>query len=367
MLGITLAKGRRFRRRSCWWSGGAIIPWLLHYVAHTGSRELFRLAVLAVALGVASGAAKLFGVSLALGAFFAGMIISEIAAFSHRAAEEVAAAADAFSVLFFVSVGMLFDPTSLFAQDLAYPGDAVRSSSSASRLAAFLVVLAFGYPIGTALIISASLAQIGEFSFILAELGVDLRLLPKQGRDLILAGAILSIVLNPLVFAVAERLKTLGRKARFWKGTAAAEIKAAAPATEAGAWRRPPLRQARTARRRMDAPPPTTLTGHTILIGYGRVGTLVGESLSEAGLPFLVIEDGGETITETACRRGRGGRGQRRQRTGLRRGEPCGCEAAGAGHSERLRGGTGHPAGAGRQSFHRGHRPAPISTRKSSI
>src|SRR4051812_3290493 len=154
-----------------------VIPWVLHAVAHTGSRELFRLAVLAIALGVAFGAAKLFGVSLALGAFFAGMIMSE-SELSHRAAEESLPLRDAFSVLFFVSVGMLFDPFSLMSNGwpiLATLAIIVIGKS----LAAFVIVIAFRYPLGTALMISASLAQIGEFSFILAELGVGLKLLPQ--------------------------------------------------------------------------------------------------------------------------------------------------------------------------------------------
>ena len=185
--------------------GRRVIPWVLHYVAHTGSRELFRLAVLAIALGVAFGAAQLFGVSLALGAFFAGMIMSE-SELSHRAAEESLPLRDAFSVLFFVSVGMLFDPTSLF--DNSWPILATLFIIVVGKsVAAFVIVIAFRHPVATALVISASLAQIGEFSFILAELGVGLGLLPEQGRDLILAGAILSIVINPLIFAGAERLK----------------------------------------------------------------------------------------------------------------------------------------------------------------
>jgi CPA2 family monovalent cation:H+ antiporter-2 len=294
VLGVTLAKVVAFVAVMLV-VGRRIIPWLLHYVAHTGSRELFRLAVLAIALGVAFGAAKLFGVSLALGAFFAGMIMSE-SPLSHRAAEESLPLRDAFSVLFFVSVGMLFDPTSLLRETwpiLATLFIIVIGKSAA----AFLIVVAFRYPIGTALIISASLAQIGEFSFILAELGVGLGLLPEQGRDLILAGAILSIVLNPLVFAVAERLKPWAEN-RFGKGMAAAEIKAAGPATEAGVLATP-APSAKSARKEEDGPPPpTTLTNHTILIGYGRVGSLVGESLSKAGLPFLVIEDGDKTIAK---------------------------------------------------------------------
>jgi len=288
VVGVTLAKVAAFVILMVV-VGRRVIPWILHYVAHTGSRELFRLAVLAIALGVAFGAAKLFGVSLALGAFFAGMIMSE-SELSHQAAEESLPLRDAFSVLFFVSVGMLFDPTSLFHETwpiLATLFIIVIGKS----VAAFLIILAFGYPIATALVISASLAQIGEFSFILAELGVGLNLLPEQGRDLILAGAILSIMLNPLVFAGAERLKPWLEK-RAGKTAAAPAAKPVAPATEPGevATLAPAVGEAE------DGPPPTKLTGHTILVGYGRVGSLVGQSLKKAGEPLLVIEDADKTL-----------------------------------------------------------------------
>ncbi|MDH6230733.1 CPA2 family monovalent cation:H+ antiporter-2 [Mesorhizobium soli] len=272
--------------------GRRVIPWILHYVAHTGSRELFRLAVLAIALGVAFGAAKLFGVSLALGAFFAGMIMSE-SELSHQAAEESLPLRDAFSVLFFVSVGMLFDASSLIEN--TWPILATLFIIIIGKsVAAFMIVMAFGYPIATALVISASLAQIGEFSFILAELGVGLDLLPEQGRDLILAGAILSILLNPVVFAILGRLSPRLEK-RFGKATPAPEVKKpVGPATEAGAvaTEAPVAVEASEE----DGPVPTKLTDHTILIGYGRVGSLVGKSLKETGLPFLVIEDADKTL-----------------------------------------------------------------------
>jgi CPA2 family monovalent cation:H+ antiporter-2 len=251
--------------------GRKVIPWVLHYVAHTGSRELFRLAVLAIALGVAFGAAKLFGVSFALGAFFAGMIMSE-SELSHRAAEESLPLRDAFSVLFFVSVGMLFNPASLFTG--AWPILAtVFIIVIGKSVAAFLIVMAFRYPAGTALTISASLAQIGEFSFILAELGVGLKLLPEQGRDLILAGAILSILLNPAVFAAVGWIK----RRYDLSATPPAESEAAAP----------PPRPASDD----DGPQPTALRDHTILVGYGRVGSLVGAGLQERAVPYCVIED----------------------------------------------------------------------------
>ncbi|MDW6025734.1 YbaL family putative K(+) efflux transporter [Mesorhizobium sp. BAC0120] len=263
--------------------GRRVIPWILHYVAHTGSRELFRLAVLALALGVAFGAAKLFGVSLALGAFFAGMIMSE-SPLSHQAAEESLPFRDAFSVLFFVSVGMLFDPTSIAGN--AWPILATLAIIVFGKsIAAFLIVTAFRHPVGTALVISASLAQIGEFSFILAEIGVGLGLLPEEGRDLILAGAILSILLNPLVFAAVERAKPFIEKRKQKEAQSVAEPAkrpAAAAPEEAMA---------------TDGPPPrTALSEHTIMIGYGRVGSLVGQLLKQAGLPIVVVEDGDKAL-----------------------------------------------------------------------
>jgi len=289
VVGLTLAKVAAFMLVMII-VGRRIIPWVLQYVAHTGSRELFRLAVLAIALGVAFGAAKLFGVSLALGAFFAGMIMSE-SELSHQAAEESLPLRDAFSVLFFVSVGMLFDVSSLIEN--AWPVLATLFIIIIGKsVAAFFIVLAFRYPVATALTISASLAQIGEFSFILAGLGVSLDLLPEQGRDLILAGAILSIILNPAVFALAAKLTPYMEK-RFGKPAPVAEPKVVGPATQAGEVATSVVEPPTAAE---DAPPVTTLSGHTILVGYGRVGTLVGKSLKEAGTPFLVVEDANKTL-----------------------------------------------------------------------
>jgi len=259
--------------------GRRVIPWTLHAIAHTGSRELFRLAVLAIALGVAFGASKLFGVSLALGAFFAGMIMSE-SELSHRAAEESLPLRDAFAVLFFVSVGMLFDPMTIINDPLPLLATLAIIVIGKS-LAAFFIVVAFGYPTGTALIISASLAQIGEFSFILAELGVGLGMLPEEGRDLILGGAILSILLNPLVFAAVTYLKPRLEK----RLPAAAEPVAD---TETPVVEEPDVEQIHH----------TTLTDHAVLIGYGRVGSLVGDALKEVGKPFLVIEDADKTVAK---------------------------------------------------------------------
>lgn len=245
--------------------GRRVIPPILHYVAHTGSRELFRLAVLAIALGVAFGAAELFGVSFALGAFFAGMILAE-SQLSQRAAQETLPLRDAFAVLFFVSVGMLFNPMILVTQPLLV-GATFLIIVIGNATAASAIAFMFGYPLQVAFTLGLSLAQIGEFSFILAGLGVELALLPEAGRDLVLAGAILSILVNPLLFAGLDRLTP-------W-------LKA-----------RQPLRAAQEDGRE-DTPEltATSLTGHAVLVGYGRVGSLVAETLQKAGQPYLVIEE----------------------------------------------------------------------------
>ncbi|MFN4164852.1 MAG: cation:proton antiporter [Ferrovibrio sp.] len=182
--------------------GRRVIPWLLQHVAETGSRELFTLAVLACALGIAFGAAVLFDVSFALGAFFAGVIMNE-SDLSHDAAQRSLPFQDAFAVMFFVSVGMLFDPAIVYEAPLALLG-VLFIILIGKSLAAFIIVLAFRHPLPTALTVSVSLAQIGEFSFILAGLGVSLGLLPEEGRDLLMAGALLSIALNPLLFRALE-------------------------------------------------------------------------------------------------------------------------------------------------------------------
>ncbi|KPL67896.1 sodium:proton antiporter [Erythrobacter sp. SG61-1L] len=234
--------------------GRRAIPWLLHEVAHSGSRELFRLAVLAIALGVAFGAAALFGVSFALGAFFAGMILSE-SQLSQRAAEETLPLRDAFAVLFFVSVGMLFNPHVVVERPLALIAT-VAIIVLGKSIAAYLIVRAFRRPHRTALTIAASLAQIGEFSFILATLGTSLELIPGAARDLILAGAIFSILINPLLFSLISRRESKAEP------TALAEAQAAVSVAK----------------------------GHVVLIGYGRVGSLIGEKLIEAGERMTVIE-----------------------------------------------------------------------------
>ncbi|MDB5618403.1 YbaL family putative K(+) efflux transporter [Tardiphaga sp.] len=244
--------------------GRRVIPWLLHYVAHTGSRELFRLAVFAISLGVAFGAAILFDVSFALGAFFAGMILSE-SELSQRAASETLPLRDAFAVLFFVSVGMLVDPAIVLREPLPLLATVLIIIFGKS-IAAFGIVRLFGYPTSTALTISASLAQIGEFSFILVSLGVSLALLPDRGRDLVLAGAIISIMLNPMFFALLDRF------------LAKDDAKVAAKATADKAVPRVPL-------------PETQLSNHVVLIGHGRVGKVVSAALRQSGTSVLVIED----------------------------------------------------------------------------
>ena len=250
--------------------GRKVIPWAMHWVAHTGSRELFRLAVLAIALGVAYGSAVLFGVSFALGAFFAGMVLSE-SPLSHRAAEETLPLRDAFAVLFFVSVGMLVDPNIIVQHPLPLLA-AVIIVLVGKSIAAYGLVRMFGHERMTALTISASLAQIGEFSFILAALGLDLGLLPTEGRDLILATAIISILANPFFFIALDR---------YGKRVAARTAPIGVPAE-------PPPKAVQL--------PATDKTGHTVLVGYGRVGRIVCEGLNAAGVSILVIEDAKDAV-----------------------------------------------------------------------
>ena len=247
--------------------GRRVIPWALHWVVHSGSRELFRLAVLAIALGVAFGAAVAFDVSFALGAFFAGMILGETP-LSRRATEETLPLRDAFAVLFFVSVGMLFNPAVLVEQPLPLLVT-VAIIIVGKSIAAFAIVRAFGHPGDTALTIAASLAQIGEFSFILASLGTGLGVLPAEARDLILAGAIVSIFLNPLIFSLIVR----GHKQE--------EVEEEA--------------QAEKAKAKASIGP---RIGHVILVGYGRVGKLIADRLAEKGAHFVVVEADAERAEE---------------------------------------------------------------------
>jgi CPA2 family monovalent cation:H+ antiporter-2 len=256
--------------------GGRLFPWVLWQVARTGSRELFTLCVIAAAVGIAYGSAEIFGVSFALGAFFAGMVLRE-SALSRRAADESLPLRDAFSVLFFVSVGMLFDPMMLIEE----PGRVlvvVAIIMMGKTLAAFLLVLALRYPLNTALTVSASLAQIGEFSFILAGLGVSLKLLPLEGQNLVVAGSLISIALNPVMFNCIEPLQR---------------------------WIRSRSQVARAMERPDDplAVLPMTvderrLTGHVLLVGYGRVGKRIADALTAQGIPIVVAEQNREIVTQ---------------------------------------------------------------------
>lgn len=183
--------------------GRRVIPWVLHFVSHTKSRELFRLAVLAIALGVAYGATHFFGVSFALGAFFAGMVMSG-STLSSQAMRETLPLRDAFAVLFFVSVGMLFNPSIVLTAPLALVGTVVIIIAVKS-VVAYYIVRAFGHDHDKGLTIAASLAQIGEFSFILITMGVKLEIVPAEARDLVVAGAMISILFNPLLFHLLDR------------------------------------------------------------------------------------------------------------------------------------------------------------------
>ncbi|WP_374407296.1 YbaL family putative K(+) efflux transporter [Pelagerythrobacter sp.] len=244
-----------------------VIPFMLHWTAHTGSRELFRLAVLAIAMGVALGAAYVFDVSFALGAFFAGMILGETQ-LSRRAAEETLPLRDAFAVLFFVSVGMLFNPAVVVEQ----PGPVIATVFIiviGKSLAAWGIVRAFRHDNGIALTVAASLAQIGEFSFILAGLGLSLGILPPEGRDLILAGAIFSILLNPLIFSVIFKRLNDGKKSVEEEDEATAEEE------------RAEVERTRQRERRQ----------HVVLVGHGRVGRLIAEGAAHRGRALVVVEE----------------------------------------------------------------------------
>ncbi len=254
--------------------GRRLFPKLLWQIARTGSRELFTLCVIAAAVGIAYCSAKFFGVSFALGAFFAGMVMRE-SPLSHRAAEESLPFRDAFSVLFFVSVGMLFEPQVLIHQPL-HVFVVVAIIIVGKSLAAFFLVLLFRYPLNTALTVSASLAQIGEFSFILAGLGISLDLMPAEGQSLILAGAIISIAFNPLVFRAID------------------------PAQD---WIRRRSKLAQVLERPDDplAVLPMTvdlnrINNHVVLVGYGRVSRRIGEALSAHRIPFVVADEDREIV-----------------------------------------------------------------------
>ncbi|MCL2644375.1 MAG: cation:proton antiporter, partial [Betaproteobacteria bacterium] len=257
-------------------AGRRVIPWLLWQVSRTGSRELFTLAVIAIAIGIAYSAEVLFKASFALGAFFAGMVMRE-SKLSHRAADESLPFRDAFSVLFFVSVGMLFEPRVLIEQPfmtLAVVGIIVIGKS----LVATLLVLAFRYPMNTALTVSASLAQIGEFSFILADLSVRVGLMTEATRSLVLAGALISIALNPFVFMAVNPLRR---------------------------WFLAKFEYARKLERREEPyaqlPMSTDrkyLEGQVVLVGYGRVGRQIAKALEERNVPYVVAEQNRECVED---------------------------------------------------------------------
>ena len=254
--------------------GRRLFPWLLWQVAKTGSRELFTLCVIAAAVSIAYGSAAIFGVSFALGAFFAGMVLRE-SEFSARAAEETLPLQDAFAVLFFVSVGMLFDPKIILAEPLRLLAT-VSVIVVGKGLAAILVVLALRYPIKTAVIVAASLAQVGEFSFILAGLGMSLGLLPKEGNDLILAAALVSIALNPLVFSLV-------RPVVGWVGRHPTLSTRLEPANN-------PLAELPM------STDPKYLSNQVVLVGWGRVGKHIARELGHKGVPFVVAETNREQV-----------------------------------------------------------------------
>jgi len=255
-------------------AGKRILPWTLWHVAKTGSRELFTLAVIAIAIGIAFGASALFNVSFALGAFFAGMVMRE-SQFSHRAAEESLPLRDAFAVLFFVSVGMLFEPRILLEEPLRLLA-VVAIIIIGKSIAAMALVLAFRYPLNTALTIAASLAQIGEFSFILAGLGMTLGILPAEGMSLILAGAFISIALNPLLFSTINPV----RKWVLGVSEFARHLEA----------RTDPFAELPMSTERK------YLEGQIVLVGFGRVGKRIAAALSEQGIPFVVAEQNREIV-----------------------------------------------------------------------
>jgi CPA2 family monovalent cation:H+ antiporter-2 len=254
--------------------GRRVFPWLLWQVTRTGSRELFTLCVVAAAVSIAFASAALFGVSFALGAFFAGMVMRE-SEFSHRAAQESLPLRDAFAVLFFVSVGMLFNPAVLIERPLQVLA-VVMVIVVGKSVAACVLVLLLRYPLGTALTVSASLAQIGEFSFILAALGASLGLLPEEGQSLLLAGALISIATNPLLFSLIVPLQRwLHAHSRLARGLAQRED----PLAEL------PL-----------STEEKYLSRQVVLVGYGRVGRRIAAELMAHDLPFVVAEQNRELV-----------------------------------------------------------------------
>ncbi|MEO8430074.1 MAG: YbaL family putative K(+) efflux transporter [Acidobacteriota bacterium] len=277
-VGLTLGKVALFFG-VMHFAGRRAVPWLLERVARTGSRELFTLGVLVVALGIAVGAASLFGVSFALGAFFAGVVISE-SDLSHRAAADALPLQDAFAVLFFVSVGMLFDPTVLIRYPL-HVLVVVLIVLVGKSLAALAIVHLFRYSLRTALTVSAGLAQIGEFSFILVGLGISLGFLPKESQSLVLAGALISITANPFIFNTIEPVSRM--LARLGLESDAERSR-----------RLPPLPEDVATE---------ALQNHAVIVGYGRVGGTIGTALARRQIPYVVVENH-RIVFETLRRQG---------------------------------------------------------------
>lgn len=260
--------------------GRRVIPWLLERVEQTAARDLFTLAVLAIALGIAYGSALLFGVSLALGAFFAGVVLNE-SALSHKAGADILPFQDAFAVLFFVSVGMLFDPRIIWQEPLKVLA-VVLVIVLGKSLAAFVVVLFNRRSLRTALTISASLAQIGEFSFILIVLGVSLELVSREAQTLVLAGAILSIAVNPIAFRLLPALEnwfTAHPKLMRWLDRSGAQLEEI-PLVVPSDWR-----------------------GHAVLVGHGRVGSVIAELLQQRGIKYAVIETNEKLVEQLVAQR----------------------------------------------------------------
>jgi monovalent cation:H+ antiporter-2, CPA2 family len=250
-------------------AGKRVVPWVLHRVIHTGSRELFRLAVLAIALGVAYAASAFFDISFALGALFAGLIMAE-SELSQQAANETLPLRDAFAVIFFVSVGMLFDPMILLKNPWPLLATVVIITIFRTVVSIGLLRL-LGQSLEVSVFTSINRAQIGEFSFILAALGLQLNLLPEDANDLVLGGAIISIILNPALFAIADRWVARKRAAE-------AEAEAA------------------------PAPPPPPPRRRAVLVGFGRVGSLIGRALDDAMAEYSVIEDREDLVEQLKAR-----------------------------------------------------------------
>ncbi|USA53101.1 cation:proton antiporter [Acinetobacter sp. C32I] len=254
--------------------GKRLVPMIMQFVARLGSRELFTLTVVAAAVSIAYGSYAVFGVSMALGAFFAGMVVKE-SDFSHRAEEETLPLREIFSILFFVSVGMLFDPSILVEEPLRILA-VVAIIMVGKTLAAMALVLFFRYPINTALTVGASLAQIGEFSFILATLGLSLGLLTPDAQNLILAGALFSITLNSFVFSAIEPVQR---------------------------WIRERSHLARMLERSgdplamlPDEVDQAYLRDQVVIIGYGGVGRRISENLMQQNIKVVIAEENREIV-----------------------------------------------------------------------